>query len=499
MKKALFLIVMLCFSELLFSQQTCTEPTNLSLIEATSSTIKFSWDVVSRPSNTRSNLELWNEADLVNFAGRGNNGSDVSALYGGGTTLGQEAKSPSQKVADDFTLNSAAFVTQMDFYAYQPQSGTNPSPITGAYIEIYDVCPTDTTVHPIWNGLGSNLLSASHFSGVYRTTASGFSETSCPIMKVTANINTSLAAGTYWVSVSLTGVSSLAAPCITPRVVPNQTRTGNAIVLDLQNSVRWQEWKMGGSLENMGMPFTVKGYTNDSIVGFNVYRNNTLISSNYGRFNYTDQGLAQATTYNYQVEALYQNGCTSSRSTSASFSTLTNPCIITGVPYKQQFSTPGVGFIPTCWSIAATATDPYHSTQEYTTSPSSMLLPASAGMSAMAIMPPVSTVIPMTGLQLVFYARKSNANAKLTVSKVMDMTAPLTDKIDVTGATPSQVDVWEKFTINLSGITEDNNRNLAFVATDGDVYIDDLTLRTIPTCPSPEALSIQNITSTSAD
>ena len=251
--------ILLFFAALLMGVSAWAQnnpPADVTATAMSNTKVKIAWNT---PAGTTQpmRLNLFDQADMVTHPGAGYNGADVSALYGGQGTYGPNASATSKFwLADDFTLTGAAFVREMEFYAYQTGSSTTSS-FTGCYVSIYDTEPLDSTAVPVWSSDTISCMISTSWTGIYRTTATAFTDTMRPIMRIVAGINTSLPAGNYWVSVGFTG-SIASGPWGAPRAVLGEVSTGNAIQY-LPGEGAWGPWRDGTSLEQLGMPFIVRG------------------------------------------------------------------------------------------------------------------------------------------------------------------------------------------------------------------------------------------------
>ena len=194
MKKFTILLCVLLTGVLAWAQTT--PPADVTATALSQSKVKIAWnapDGTTQPAR----LNLFNQADMVTHPGLGHNGADVSALYGGQAVLGPNANANSHYwLADDFTLTGTAMVREIEFYAYQTGSSTTSS-FTGCYVSIYNTEPIDSTAEPIWTSGTTSCMTSTSWTGIYRTGATAMTDTTRPIMRIVAGINTSLPAGNY--------------------------------------------------------------------------------------------------------------------------------------------------------------------------------------------------------------------------------------------------------------------------------------------------------------
>src|SRR5699024_4963772 len=109
-------------------------------------------------------------------------------------------------MADDFTLDSEAGLSSVDFYVYQ--TGVASTSINGVYVQIYDGEP-GAGGNVIWGDLTNNVLLNVELLNGYRQLESSPGDTSRRIQKVTADLDgLELEAGTYWPEVSFDGTGT---------------------------------------------------------------------------------------------------------------------------------------------------------------------------------------------------------------------------------------------------------------------------------------------------
>ncbi len=494
--KHLFLLIcvglMTCCPNL-FAQQN--PPTNVTATALSHNSVKVSWGV---PSGTTQPLRinLWDQSQMVIYPGGGYAGNDVSCTYGGQTILGRNINETAKfKVGDDFTLPVAAHISTIDFFAYQTGS-TTTSTITEAYISIYDSEPIDSSSVPIWTSGTNNVMTSTSWTGIYRTTATGLMDTTRPIMRVITNIDTTLPAGTYWVTVSMNGSLS-SGPWCPPVSIPGVVSTGNGI--QLVNGV-WLAWSDDTSLEQLGVPFIVKGtFVSEDLLGFNIYRDGAQINTSLiENFEYTDEGLNMETPYCYTVEAVY-TPTGSASSAPVCVTTLADPCTIFNLPYTENFDNygTGTGTFPSCWTkfySSTTTTYPYcYSTYNYS-APASLYMYASSTYYDIASTPKIDTSININTLRVSMMLRKGSANYKIVIGTI-------TNPMDGTSfhpydtLTPSATSTWEYFEVDFDNYTG-NDHYIALKCGDMGaimgMYIDDFTLEYIPTCERPSNISYTN-------
>lgn len=200
--------------------------------------------------------ELFNNGPMVNSAGTGTGGADESVLqssslgmgiYGFGFQIPND-----NRIADDFTFTRSNDISQIKVYAYQTGSSTT-STITAVHLQIYDGKP-GAGGNVIWGDLSTNRLSSSTWTGIYRVDEYTSGATNRPIMECVCDVNTTLAAGTYWLEIQVDGSLS-SGPWCPPITITGNRTTGNAI----QYLGSWGDLLDSGY--NQGVPFVIMGYT----------------------------------------------------------------------------------------------------------------------------------------------------------------------------------------------------------------------------------------------
>jgi hypothetical protein len=182
-------------------------------------------------------------------------GSGLSTLD---TTLGMSTygfghqTSVGYWIADDFVIPDGETweINDITFFAYQTGSPTNPSTITGVYLEIYDG-PPNAGGTSIWGDASTNRLASSVWTGLYRVTDYDPTGTSRPIMANTCTIGVTLTAGDYWLVWQSAGSLS-SGPWAPPITIPGMTTTGNG----LQYTTAWAAAVDVGP---QGFPFIIEG------------------------------------------------------------------------------------------------------------------------------------------------------------------------------------------------------------------------------------------------
>ena len=158
-------------------------------------------------------------------------------------------------MADDFTLDSDAGLSSVDFYVYQ--TGATSTSINGVYVQVYDGEP-GAGGDVIWGDLTNNVLLNVELLNGYRQLESSPGDTSRRIQKVTADLDgLELEAGTYWIEVSFNGTGA-SGPWAPPITITGVTTTGNAKQYTGATGT-YAPAVDGGIATPQGLPFQIYG------------------------------------------------------------------------------------------------------------------------------------------------------------------------------------------------------------------------------------------------
>lgn len=495
-------------------QSICNPPTNVTATTTAYNKIHVSWDVPNGTTHPM-RLDLYNNADMVTHPGAGHNGYDVSALYGGQNTWGWNVNRDSKFwIADDFTINTQSNITEMEFYCYQTGSTTTSS-ITAIYLCIYDSQPLDSTAVPIWGSEDTNLLTYTGWTGIYRTTATALTDSTRPIMKMKALINTVLPAGTYWVKVAVSG-SIASGPWLNPRAITSELSTGNAMQY-VPSTGLWQALVDGVSLEQMGVPFIVRGsFVNEDLLGFNVYRDGVQINSDtIQSFYYNDENLDENREYCYSVQAVYDS-CLSIHSNTACATTLFNPCVISSIPWTDNLDqyagyTAGNVDLPSCYFRFNDATGttasyfglPYvYNSSTYSHSGNNSFrfyttTTATYPMNQYLVLPLIDSVnYTLNQLELRLWARLYSTYSGRLVVGVMNSPTDTASFFPIDTVIPAST-TYEEFEVFFNQYSG-TGRYIAlkfskYTSAALYMHVDDLSLDLIPSCIRPSSISYSNV------
>jgi hypothetical protein len=184
-------------------------------------------------------------------------GAHRSAISTGSTTFGTSATG-TFRLADNFTVTGAGWtISSFQFFGYL--TGATAPGGTALTLRIWDNTPGAAGSNIIFGDTTTNRLSSTGFAvgpgglAIYRTTETDTAGATRRIQQLTANVNLTLAAGTYWLDWAYTGLSftpPLSAVGALPPAGDAVQFNGTAWVQALDNT---------GTGPNMDYPFIVNG------------------------------------------------------------------------------------------------------------------------------------------------------------------------------------------------------------------------------------------------
>ncbi|MBQ2188899.1 MAG: choice-of-anchor J domain-containing protein [Bacteroidales bacterium] len=191
-------------------------------------------DDITLTSAAKRNRSVLYEAHFVTDPGAMANGADASWIKGSQSTWGPNINNGAgYKLADDFTLDAATTITEIEVYGYQTGS-TTTSTFTGLYAQIYDGAP-NAGGQVVWGDETSNIMTSTSFTNCYRGSDGETTATTRPLMAITAeNLNIELEAGTYYLVWSLAGSAS-SGPWAGIEALPGVGNTGDGIQYSASN------------------------------------------------------------------------------------------------------------------------------------------------------------------------------------------------------------------------------------------------------------------------
>ena len=224
----------------------------------------------------------------------------------------------------------------------------------------------------------------------------------------------------------------------------------------------------------------------------------------YTTYNFTT--LDPATTYNFHVQSVCENGLSGWKTIS-----FTTECAaITSFPWTENFDsyTAGTGFLPICWERINTGTSynsyPYVSSSN-SHSTSNCLYFYSYGSSSTTTISDQYAILPvmenLAGKQINLFAKGTNAQSTFTIGTITDPTNATTF---TAFATQALTTTYQEFIYFVPANTTDNYLAIMMERPNGTssvtrgVYIDDITINFPPACPKPTALTVTDVTAHAA-
>jgi len=234
------LIIFTLISTILFSQETII-PDNAEMIRLmrqygiTPQATKIAPGMLPKlselpdeQSGAKGISKLFDNGPFVTHPGGGVGGADFSFTYAPYQAAGYSANAPSYRITDDFivTGDESWAIDNIKLFAYQSNSPTSPSPITGAFIQIWDAAP-NAGGSLVWGDVVTNRMNSTQFANCYR--GNNLTQTNRPLMEVVCRTpDLVLEPGTYWIDYTFTGASGIGPPAIIPVTITGQPITGNA-------------------------------------------------------------------------------------------------------------------------------------------------------------------------------------------------------------------------------------------------------------------------------
>lgn len=206
----------------------------------------------------------------------------------------------SNHVADDFTLAQETTITGFTFYV-APRNSSQTCAIDEARIAIWNGVPGEPGSSIVFGGLDTDRFGFCEFAGYYRDAQSDPGDCDLPVMAVTANAATTLAAGTYWVEWALDmPVSEPIYAQFTTRAGANSSCTGtcNARV-----------WSFGGwqALTDDSVPQGLK-FTVNSAVPRTIRSGNATLHRDSTPYDVTPDAAFKGVTHQPTVDQLFGLG-----------------------------------------------------------------------------------------------------------------------------------------------------------------------------------------------
>ena len=286
-------------------------------------------------------------------------------------------------------------------------------------------------------------------------------------------------------------------------LIPTCPKPSNVAVTGSTQTSVTLSWTENGSATHWNVQYGPAGFTLGA---------GTTVQASTNPFTVTN--LSASTTYDFYVQADCLGGDVSNWSQKATGATQCD--VISQVPYTENFDNYGTGTTayPNCWSKINTYTGgdrPYCNTSSYGGSVASLYFFATSSTYNIAIMPEVSSTIPVNTLKVNFMLKGTSSYT--TPLSVGVMTNPLDASTYVEVATvpfDATITNWVSREVSFANYTG-TGHYIAFKngspSTSCYTYIDNLVLDlngstppTPPTCATPTGLAVaaNTITQTTA-
>ncbi|MBR4786536.1 MAG: fibronectin type III domain-containing protein [Bacteroidales bacterium] len=286
-------------------------------------------------------------------------------------------------------------------------------------------------------------------------------------------------------------------------LIPTCPKPSNVAVTGSTQTSVTLSWTENGSATNWNVEYGPAGYMQGT---------GTTVQASTNPFTVT--GLSASTMYDFYVQSDCGGGDVSNWSQKAAGATQCDA--ITQVPYTENFDSYGTGTTayPNCWSKINTYTGgdrPYCNASSYGGSVASLYFFATSGTYNIAIMPEVSSTIPVNTLKVNFMLKGTSSYT--TPLSVGVMTNPLDASTYVEVATvpfDATITNWVSREVSFANYTG-TGHYIAFKngssSTSCYTYMDNLVLDlngstppTPPTCATPTGLAVaaNTITQTTA-
>lgn len=219
---------------------------------------------------------------------------------------------------------------------------------------------------------------------------------------------------------------------------------------------------------------------------------------------YTVLGLSPSQNYMFRMCAVCSVGDSSAWTTV----TAQTPCDFAEFPLTENFdgypasSVASSGIMPSCW-VGLTnyeSQKPYVSSVETFSGTGALRLYGTSSYYGIAVLPPFDTSIIMDSLQVQCHVYTSDQGALFEVGMMSDPNDPSTFEI-IGSYTPSEVSTWKYVAVNTTSYVG-SGRYLALRVPQNStcaLYVDDITVKYIPTCVPVSNIQAVSLTATQAE
>ncbi len=173
--------------------------------------------------------QLYDNGTFVTDRDGGLGGADASLTEDPAGSVGWSFDhGRNHRLADDFTVPAEGWhIGEITAYGYQTFSGIRGT-MTALYAQIWDGPPSNPASTVVWGNLTNNILSSSGWTHAYRLHTNQPNPNMRPVMYLTATVDVTLVAGTYWLDFQAKGLTTNGP--FSPPVTTNHTAAGNALM-----------------------------------------------------------------------------------------------------------------------------------------------------------------------------------------------------------------------------------------------------------------------------
>lgn len=379
---------------------------------------------------------------------------------------------------------------------------TSTSPLTGSMTQVYsgtrnttDVGPTEYyfTTPFVWDGEHSIVLSSfvNQPSGATHT-SSGFNAYSSPtpgnsslysykdnVAYTTSNLTSS----SYYYSANRPNVSFILpvdtlATCVPPNVIVTKVLPDTIELI----------WAPGRFESMWDVYYKTAEDSAWTISGYGITSRSHVITS-----------LSPMTEY--QIRVVPNCGGDSV----AAILTATTPCVpLTTLPFTEDFehftaaSTQGSPTTP-CWTRFSSypySSYPYLSSSYRYSGSYSLYFYGSSSYYTYLALPAIGA--RLDSLQVAFALYKTGINYNISVGTMTDPD-DFSTFTQIANVSPSAINTWENFEVPLTG-ADSSARYIAFAVdhVTSYIYLDDIEVDYLPSCPRPRSVTVSSVTTNSA-
>ena len=209
--------------------------------------------------------DVHNNGPFITHPSGGSGGAALSAVDTsmGNTRYGasNQATPANDRVADDFTLSSAAVISSVIVFQFQSNASTTVPTINAVNLRIWSGRPGDPGAQVIFGDTTTNRLASAVWTGCFRAFDTNPASTDRPVFAVEATISPplSLQAGSYWLDWQAAGTLP-SGPLAIFVTIPGLAGAPDANARYKQGSAsNWINVVDGGSLVRQELAFIIRG------------------------------------------------------------------------------------------------------------------------------------------------------------------------------------------------------------------------------------------------